>query len=668
MNFRRSQLSFRAKRNVKQSRRFLCGTRNVDEPTADSSSVPPDLQLSPNPSSSVFRLKRNDAEIGPHLPMLSEKTTSYSSTSSSDDSEQYSSIGLADTNCDAVPPDTGRTDLIPTTAEGASTTKRSQQHARAPVVAGADGVSSASSSVYSHPFDEGLGLTGKQHSRQIPRAHGTTRAPYSACDNRGSHEDEQDCTNVRASTSAYDDPTLVLDDSDDNGSKDSESRILETPRALGSSTRSGIRHSSRQSTSVISQGELSPAFPYYNSTVTVDKQLSWGIELMDRAKNILSSQRRMEALHLFSQATRYFGAVVAAVQQAGPLNRSSALDVVALLYAARCLSHTSSIVTKPHESIQLLYKVTRLLDRARERVELLREIETVATVPKTTTANNKDTTEVCLDTMTLETLQFQANVLLHKLNDHRQALSCYEEIIRQLLYLEETQSWENEDDEWGRSVLLHNIHFVPMSQKKHTELLCESLSLFIECFEKYFLEDALYSFDAFEDALKVLRERLEENFCCDDELVDMVASSYKRLSEIYLFRHDDDRAAWALQDFAVVKLLRSGEPCSDAVDVLNALGEMQEEQGNFSEALECYELTLLALCRYYLKSGKKVAKALVNVARAKEMRDGESTESLEYWRASIALLSLNDTQKDSTDGTPVFRLQDYKFIMDKYCS
>jgi len=389
---------------------------------------------------------------------------------------------------------------------------------------------------------------------------------------------------------------------------------------------------------------------------SVDEHFALGVQLLDQAKRLLSNKRRgEEALQMFRQAVLHFEPAITQ-QQASTSHRA----VAGLLHSARCHRYMSSIVTDANDAVRLLHAVVRLYDVARERVELVVEsniiAEEAASIAVGCPASNA--TQICLDTIIIDSLRFQADVLIKRLGDYKQAIVCYEEILRQLMYLEEVQCW---DGVLERSVLLDDINFVSMSKEKHTEVLREALSVLMGYFNTLLPLDESFSFVVYEDALNLLRMRQEENYSDDDEMIDSVASLYKQLSEIYVSRQESDRAVLALQDFAVVKLTASGEPCSEALQVIENMGKTYEQMENYSDALECYELALLSRCRYYGNTHVSVAKALVNVARMKELQDGNTDESVNLYRAANAIFSLhvkvgNETAENINQSTNALKV------------
>jgi len=131
-------------------------------------------------------------------------------------------------------------------------------------------------------------------------------------------------------------------------------------------------------------------------------------------------------------------------------------------------------------------------------------------------------------------------------------------------------------------------------------------------------------------------------------MIEVVASLYKQLSEIYMARQENDRAVLALRDFAVVKLTSSGEPSAEALQIIDKMGRSFEKMENFEEALECYELSLISCCKYYGNTHLSVAKALVGVARMKELL-GCTDESVNLMRAANALFILHCGADDADE-------------------
>lgn len=456
--------------------------------------------------------------------------------------------------------------------------------------------------------------------------------------------------NAQDAVSEYEDPTFVPEDSTVEESLAEPLRAPMVKKQPAAPSQKPPVHPAKQSSKTLRTEDPR----------SVDERFALGLQLLDQAKRLLSNEcREEEALQMFRQAVLHFEPAIAQQQQH---ECTSHRAVAGLLHSARCHRYMSSIVTDAHDAVRLLHAVVRLYDLARERVEMIVESKIISE-DESAASNSigrqaaKPATRVCLDTMIMETLQFQADVLIKRLGDYEQAVVCYEEILRQLLYLEEVRGW---DGVMARSVLLDDINFVFMSKEKHTDVLREALSVLVGYYGTLLPLYETFSFVVCEDGLNLFRIRQEEDYSDDDEMIDTVASLYKQLSEIYMSRHESDRAVLALRDYAVVKLTASGKPCSEALQVIEKMGKTYEQMENYSDALECYELALLCRCRHYGNTHVSVAKALVNVARMKELQDGNTDESVNLYRAANAIFSLHvktdiETAKDNTQSSTAFR-------------
>ena len=488
-----------------------------------------------------------------------------------------------------------------------------------------------------HPFDE------ESLSPPVSRNAATTTGAY-ACDDGGELESlcEVGSAYTHQAFTVYDDPTFVPEDS--TVADSSAAEPCSPGRVLGETA---PRASYLQRHKYFQPNLSFPEFPtdsvLCRSSEDVDCQYAQGVKILDFAKKLLSNENREGALQLFRRAARHFEAVIAQTQ-----NNISA--VLGLVHSARCHRYMSSIVSEPDDAVRLLHAVVRLYSVARERLEENPQ-SNAAMMAHFSSANPsaapslaasgqsiKMATRMCLDCIIVETLQFQASILVQQLDDYEQAIICYEEILRQLLHIEELQYWEGMPD---RSVLLDDINFVPISKDQHAELLHESLTVLVRYYATVLPRNESCSLLLFEDALNLLRVRQEEQCNGNNDMADAVSSLYKQLSEIYTEHQQSDRAALALRDFAVVKLTGPGELCIEALEIIERMGKAYERLENYYDALECYELALLSRCRHYGNTHVSVAKALVNVARTKELNDGNSIESVNLYRAANAIFSLH---------------------------
>ena len=494
--------------------------------------------------------------------------------------------------------------------------------------------------VSTHPFDE---ETLSLATSSWKATSSTARA--AACGGGGELESlwEDESHYTYQAFTVYDDPTFVPEDSTVEDSIAAAEPY--SPGRVAVETSHRVSYLQRQQ---YPQPNLifpeTPADSYVcRSGEEIDCLYARGVEILDFAKKLLSKGNREGSLQLFRRAARHFEAVIAQTQ-----NNSTA--VLGLVHSARCHRYMSSIVSEPDDAIRLLHAVVRLYSVARERLEEITDSNAAMKkkFPNTNPSEAsysfasgqslKMATRICLDSMIVETLQFQASLLVQRLDDYDQAIICYEEILRQLLHIEELQYWEDTPD---RSALLDDINFVPISKAQHAELLREALTVLATYYATLLPRNESCSFVLFEDALNLLRVRQEEQYNGDNDMANAVSSLYKQLSEIYTEHQQSDRAVLALRDFAVVKLTGPGEPCIEALEIIERMGKTHERMENYSDALECYELALLSRCRHYGNTHVSVAKALVNVARMKELNDGNSIESVNLYRAANAIFSLH---------------------------
>ena len=484
---------------------------------------------------------------------------------------------------------------------------------------GSTSISDASNDSHQHPFDE------RSHY-QIPSASkrrlSEKLAPW---DERTVDSDDEESA-AEIDPSVYEDPTFVPSDSEVES-------VATMPSKHDREVRTGIAPQrapvARTSNSLV--GNLVNQYE-------ADNQFTLGLELFQTAKRLLTDQSREEALQMFRLAAESFEKKIAQG------------SVLAILQSSRCHRYMSTVcraLSLYDDSVCLLHKLVQQCETARERVEIYASRRTSSALQPASPGNGtKPATTVCLDVMILETIQFQADVLVKHLFDYEQAIACFDEILRQLLYLDEVKHWE---DVMARSVLIEGINFVPITKETHTELLLEALSILIGYYGTFPASDS--SCMVFEDALNLLRQRQEEEFTEDNEMISAVASLYKQLSEIYMSRQEVDRAVIALRDFAVVKLTKSGEPDSEALQIIDKMGRSYEQMEDYAGALECYELSLLSRCHYFGNTHVGVAKALVDVARVKELVDDRhSEECVNLYRAANAIYALHVKSDKETIG------------------
>jgi len=437
--------------------------------------------------------------------------------------------------------------------------------------------------------------------------------------------DDEDST-AEIDPSVYEDPTFVPTDSEVESVATMPSKQhLEVRTSIAKQPAPVLTTSSSLVGNLVNQYEA-------------DHEFTLGLELFQTGKRLLTDQSREEALKMFRLAAESFEKKIAQG------------SVLAILQSSRCHRYMSTVcraLSLYNDSVSLLHKLVQQCETARERVEIYASRRNSSALqPASPSDGTNGATTVCLDVMIIETIQFQADVLVKHLFDYEQAIACFDEILRQLLYLDEVKHWE---DVLARSVLVEGINFVPITKETHTELLLEALSTVIGYYGTFPASDS--SCMVFEDALNLLRQRQEEEFTEDNEMISAVASLYKQLSEIYMSRQEVDRAVIALREFAVVKLTESGEPCSEALQIIDKMGQSYEQMEDYAGALECYELSLLSRCRYFGNTHVSVAEALVDVARVKELVDGRhSEECVNLYRAANAIYALHVKSSKETIG------------------
>jgi tetratricopeptide (TPR) repeat protein len=243
---------------------------------------------------------------------------------------------------------------------------------------------------------------------------------------------------------------------------------------------------------------------------------------------------------------------------------------------------------------------------------------------------------MCLHSMILKTLHARAKFHSDQENSEK-AIECLEQALKNLIHVHKSCSND-------QSVRYEGVRFTPLSKDEHTTLLRKSL----EDLGKLY-RDLPGSFKGslalFEDALDILQSRQEEEKG-KDELVHSVSDALRYLSEIYFERSEMDKSVDALHDATAVKLMASGEPCSEALKVMDEMGAANEEMKNFDKALSCFEQSLFARCKFYGNTHIKVAKSLVNVARIMEKKDGVTEESVDLYRAANAIYAVQNECKD----------------------
>lgn len=396
-------------------------------------------------------------------------------------------------------------------------------------------------------------------------------------------------------------------------------------------------------------------------TLTVFQQ---AMEYSTMATDFVQSQQYPQAMEYFQRAIDCYTIMNQPPTKPSDENtvsgeppRISVLSAVNIAGCYRNMGTVSRLLGRYDEVTTYLGRAEEYYTMGRETVEIRRCESLVVTLDgphNNTTCSYYTSAEdetMCLDGMILETMQSRAHYYTKYQDDKKQAVECHEQCLTHLLHIYKMSGWnvkksdekddpnETEDDEPVRE---QGVTFVPLSKEHHTSLLIKSLEALGNLYRSLVATSSTKAcMILFEDAIDILQCRLEQEESTNDELVKSVSLILRYLSEIYFERQEMDKAVDALHDSTAIKLTASGEPCSEALEVMDKMGVAHEQMENYDKALSCYEQTLFARCRFYGNTHFYVAKSLVNVARVTELRDGSTTESVELYKAANAIFALH---------------------------
>ena len=347
--------------------------------------------------------------------------------------------------------------------------------------------------------------------------------------------------------------------------------------------------------------------------------------------------------------------------------RLSILSAVNVAGCYRNMGTVSRLLEQSDEVTTYLCKAEDYYTMGRETVEI-RSCESIVTLDgqllnestslngtnqQNTTCSYYTSSEdetMCLDGMILETIQSRAYYYTKYQDDKERAVECHEQCLKHLLHIYKMRGWsatkkdemENQTEQDEEPIREQGVAFVPLSKEHHTSLLVKSLEALGNLYRSLVATSSKKAcMILFEDAIDILQCRLEQEESANDDLIKSVSLILRYLSEIYFERQELDKAVDALHDSTAIKLTASGEPCSEALEVMDKMGAAHEQMENYDKALSCYEQTLFARCRFYGNTHFYVAKSLVNVARVTEMRDGSTQESVELYKAANAIFALH---------------------------
>jgi tetratricopeptide (TPR) repeat protein len=312
-------------------------------------------------------------------------------------------------------------------------------------------------------------------------------------------------------------------------------------------------------------------------------------------------------------------------------------SVLAAVNAAGCYRNMSTVSRKMNQFDQAaLYmkKAEQLYVAAREGVAVDSAVNTFEGVPDESVNGTEDF--LCLDALILETLHFRAKFHIQFQNNLQQAIECHEQCLKQLMHLQNLRQWDNVAENLIR---LEGVTYAPLTKDQFTELLMNSLSALGGYYRRE-PDSSTNTLVIFEDALSVLQRHQEEVDPENDQLIDSVGKILRDFSEILFHRQELDRSVEALYNSVCVKLTRSGKPCSESLLTLDKMGQANEKMENYGKALECYERAMMARCKFYGNTHTCVAKSLVNIARVTELKNGNTEEVVELYRAANAIYAV----------------------------
>ena len=400
-------------------------------------------------------------------------------------------------------------------------------------------------------------------------------------------------------------------------------------------------------------------------TLTVFQQ---AMEYSTMATDYVQRKQYLLAMEYFQRAIDCY-----LMNHKSPLDtaqRSPRLSVLSAVNIAGCYRNMGTVarlMERYDEVTTYLCKAEEYYTLGRETVEI-RSCESIVTLDgrllnestSMNATNQQNTTcsyytsaedeTMCLDGMILETIQSRAYYHTKYQDDKEQAVECHEQCLKHLLHIYKVRGWNvtkdevespnrTQDDEPVRE---QGVAFVPLSKEHHTSLLVKSLEALGSLYRSLVATSSTKAcMILFEDAIDILQCRLEQDESTNDDLIKSVSLILRYLSEIYFERQELDKAVDALHDSTAIKLTASGEPCSEALEVMDKMGAAHEQMENYDKALSCYEQTLFARCRFYGNTHFYVAKSLVNVARVTEMKDGSTQESVELYKAANGIFALH---------------------------
>lgn len=380
-----------------------------------------------------------------------------------------------------------------------------------------------------------------------------------------------------------------------------------------------------------------------NRSVYSVEGLSLAIELSNTAASLIKENKYEKSLDTYKQAVDKYQVLV-----------NDQESVIAAVNAAGCFRNMSTVarnMDNHSDAVKYLRRAEALYVRSREAILAKQNDATVTldgklledseVVPDASVSCMEEV--ICLDSMILETLQSRASFYVEYQNAKELAVQCHEHCLKLLLHLDILKQWQHET---ANTVRLEGVTYIPLGKDDHEKLLIKSL----DTVGSYYMELASVheiSTDLFEDGIDILQTRMEHSEIDDnDTLLLAVSKNLQQLADVYFQLKQMDRAVNALHDSASVKLIASGEPDAQSLEIMDKIGQDTEKAGDLDTALSCFEQTFAARCRFYGNTDLRVAKSLVNVARVTEKMDGFQ-EAVELYRAANAIYALQVTRGSS---------------------
>ena len=381
------------------------------------------------------------------------------------------------------------------------------------------------------------------------------------------------------------------------------------------------------------------------TTTSTSTSCSKALEFSAKACDCLAEQDWIAALHFYQQALDIYEA---AAQQ--PLSIVDACNAASTLHNMAAVYRV--LKDHPEESLSNYHDAEQLYRECYQRILLdtTNNAKSISTLSEEQLEEHEDT--VCLPSLVAETLQHRATIYeTSSVWDTVAALECHEACIEWLL---QCQPKPNNNIQ---VTCLEDIYFLrTCTRDNHMELLTNSYKALAKLYRNTDSpQDGLQALLAWKQVVEEYLQQQKDNNNNNNKWHKNLVECYKMLSEYYLAQKDTTNAMKTLQSALDMQLQmqrhnkhkksnskskrKEAGPAADAVlspelmQQMNALGQAQEESGEYEEALQCYEKILLLTSQYLGEDHWEVAETLVKIGRVMEQQ-GNLAGGLDLYQAA----------------------------------